>query len=157
MCPSRMDTTVVLTKWADCAVEFLEIELGSSNTCGRVPYCYSVCLPPPPEIDLSEVEALKEAVVEREKAKVAAAKEAAKKKRPPKPTPEQLEKEAEEKAEQEKADQEEQDAATKRAEEALAVKLEDGSGGSVIFTAFHNEAQITLDMETLIREIVFAL
>lgn len=80
---------------------------------------------PPPEIDLSEVEALKEAVVEREKAKVAAAKEAAKKKRPPKPTPEQLEKEAEEKAEQEKADQEEQDAATKRAEEALAVKLEE--------------------------------
>jgi hypothetical protein len=37
----------------------------------------------------------------------------------------------------------------------LAVKLEDT--GSVIFTAFHNEAQITLDMETMIREIIFAL
>jgi hypothetical protein len=38
----------------------------------------------------------------------------------------------------------------------LAVKLQVGEG-SVIFTTFHNEAQITLDMEYLLREIIWAL
>lgn len=38
----------------------------------------------------------------------------------------------------------------------LAVKLET-AGGRVIFTSFHNEQQVTLDMVTLMEEIIFAL
>jgi len=46
--------------------------------------------------------------------------------------------------------------ATLSGEGPLAAKMTVGDG-AVIFTTFHNEAQITLDMEYLLREIIWAL
>lgn len=79
----------------------------------------------PPEIDLSEVDQLKESFELRDKEEVAKKKEAAKKKRPPKPTPEQLEEEEAAKKAQEEADAAAIEEAKKRAEEILQEKLKE--------------------------------